>query len=223
MEKLNLQHFADEAENAQAPDQGKPAEETKDPSAAKYSDADLDKIISAKFAKWAADRDKAVEDARKEGEKLAKMNADQKKAYELEQAQKEAQSLKEQVAKLEQALIDSLQGYRITELKSSKDRAAWNRKEYDIAIVHPASMGHGLNLQDGGNIIVWYSMTFDLEIYQQANARLHRQGQTQKTLIHHLVTLDTYDEEAVRRLREKDGSQKRLIESLKVERRKFEE
>lgn len=103
MEKLNLQHFADEAENAQAPDQGKPAEETKDPSAAKYSDADLDKIISAKFAKWAADRDKAVEDARKEGEKLAKMNADQKKAYELEQAQKEAQSLKEQVAKLEQA------------------------------------------------------------------------------------------------------------------------
>lgn len=122
-----------------------------------------------------------------------------------------------------QALIDSLQGYRITELKSSEDRAAWNRKEYDIAIVHPASMGHGLNLQDGGNIIVWYSMTFDLEIYQQANARLHRQGQKQKTLIHHLVTLDTYDEEAIRRLKEKDGSQKRLIESLKVERRKFEE
>lgn len=84
-------------------------------------------------------------------------------------------------------------------------------------------MGHGLNLQDGGNIIVWYSMTFDLEIYQQANARLHRQGQKQKTLIHHLVTLDTYDEEAIKRLKEKDGSQKRLIESLKVERRKFEE
>lgn len=121
------------------------------------------------------------------------------------------------------AIIGSLDGYSITELKTSEERAAWNRREYDVAIVHPASMGHGLNLQDGGNIIVWYSMTFDLEIYQQANARLHRQGQKQKTLIHHLVTLDTYDEEAVRRLREKDGSQKRLIESLKVERRKFEE
>lgn len=119
-----------------------------------------------------------------------------------------------------QTLIDSLQGHRITQLTTSKERAAWNRKEYDIAIVHPASMGHGLNLQEGGNIIVWYSMTFDLEIYQQANARLHRQGQKQKTLIHHLVTLDTYDEEAVKRLKEKDGSQKRLIESLKVEREK---
>ncbi|UNT92613.1 MULTISPECIES: DUF4355 domain-containing protein [Allobaculum] len=102
MEKLNLQRFADEADNAPANEQGKPAEGPKG-EAAKYTDADLDKIISAKFAKWAADRDKAVDDARKEGEKLAKMNADQKRAYELEQAQKEAQSLKEQVAKLEQA------------------------------------------------------------------------------------------------------------------------
>lgn len=110
---------------------------------------------------------------------------------------------------------------RISELKTSDERKAWNNREIDIALVHPASMGHGLNLQKGGNLIVWYSMTFDLEIYQQANGRLHRQGQTEKTLIHHLVCKDTYDEEAVRRLKEKDGSQKRLIESLKAEREKY--
>lgn len=114
------------------------------------------------------------------------------------------------------AIKEALKGYKISELKTSKQREAWNNKEYDIALVHPASMGHGLNLQDGGNIIVWYSMTFDLEIYQQANARLHRQGQKQKTLIHHLVCKDTYDEEAIARLQLKDGSQKRLIESLKA-------
>lgn len=122
MEKLNLQRFADEAENAQAPDQGKPAEEPKGDSA-KYTDADLDRIISAKFAKWAADRDKAVDDARKEGEKLAKMNADQKRAYELEQAQKEAQSLKEQVAKLEQA-------QKQAELRKSAAEIFWLYEKY---------------------------------------------------------------------------------------------
>lgn len=104
----------------------------------------------------------------------------------------------------------------ISDLKNSKDRIAWNSGEVDIALVHPASMGHGLNLQDGGNIIVWYSMTFDLEIYIQANARLHRQGQKQKVLIHHIICKGTYDEEAVERLRTKDGSQRRLIEALKA-------
>lgn len=121
------------------------------------------------------------------------------------------------------AIKEALKDYRMTELKTSAERASWNQKEYDIALAHPASMGHGLNLQNGGNIIIWYSLTFDLEIYQQANARLHRQGQTQKTLIHHLVCKDTYDEEAIARLKEKDGSQQRLIESLKAERKKVNE
>lgn len=94
--KWNLQRFADE-ESAGQDSQDQQEQTQAEP--AKYTDADLDKIISQKFAKWAADRDKAVEDARKEGEKLAKMNADQKQAYALEQAQKEAESLKEQVAK----------------------------------------------------------------------------------------------------------------------------
>lgn len=101
MERLNLQRFADETEGAQAVSQSEPAEEPK-ADAAKYTDADLDRIVQAKFAKWAADRDKAVSDARKEGEKLAKMNSDQKRAYELEQAQAEAKKLKEQVQRLEQ-------------------------------------------------------------------------------------------------------------------------
>lgn len=105
---------------------------------------------------------------------------------------------------------------RISDLKNQSDRIDWNVGKIDIALVHPASMGHGLNLQDGGNIIVWFSMTFDLEIYIQANARLHRQGQKQKVLIHHIVCKNTYDEEAVERLKHKDGSQKRLIQSLKA-------
>ena len=110
----------------------------------------------------------------------------------------------------------------ISDLKEQKDRIAWNAGEVDIALVHPASMGHGLNLQDGGNIIVWFSMTFDLEIYTQANARLHRQGQKQKVLIHHIVCEDTCDEVALERLEAKDGSQKRLMERLKARLRQEE-
>lgn len=114
------------------------------------------------------------------------------------------------------------QKLRISDLKEQKDRIAWNAGEVDIALVHPASMGHGLNLQDGGNIIVWFSMTFDLEIYTQANARLHRQGQKQKVLIHHIVCEDTCDEVALERLEAKDDSQKRLMERLKARLRQEE-
>lgn len=105
---------------------------------------------------------------------------------------------------------------KISDLKSSQDRKEWNEGKVDMALVHPASMGHGLNLQDGGNIIVWFSLIDSLELYQQANARLHRQGQRQKVLIHHLVVKGTHDEDAVNNLRDKDGSQQRLIEALKA-------
>lgn len=104
----------------------------------------------------------------------------------------------------------------ISSLDTTEERKRWNRGEIDIALIQPGSKSHGLNLQDGGNIIVWFSMITDLEIYIQANKRLHRQGQKQKVLIHHIVCKDTYDEEAVENLRRKDGSQKRLLESLKA-------
>lgn len=104
----------------------------------------------------------------------------------------------------------------ISGLDTTEERQAWNRGEIDVALVQPGSKSHGLNLQDGGNIIVWFSMITDLEIYIQANKRLHRQGQKQKVLIHHIVCKDTYDEEAVENLKRKDCSQKRLLESLKA-------
>lgn len=104
----------------------------------------------------------------------------------------------------------------ISDLKTSNDREAWNQGELDMALVHPASMGHGLNLQDGGNIIIWFSMTDSLELYMQANARLHRQGQRQKVLIHHIIAEGTHDEDAVKNLQNKDCSQQRLIEALKA-------
>ena len=114
------------------------------------------------------------------------------------------------------------QKLRISSLKTAKDRQAWNDGEIDVALAHPASMGHGLNLQDGGNIIIWFSLLDNLELYQQANARLHRQGQRQKVLIHHIVCEGTHDEDAVVNLQHKDGSQQRLIEALKA-RLKLEE
>lgn len=105
---------------------------------------------------------------------------------------------------------------KISDLKTSQERKLWNEGKVDMALVHPASMGHGLNLQDGGNIIVWFSLLDSLELYQQANARLHRQGQKQKVLIHHLVVKGTHDEDAISNLRDKDGSQQRLIKALKA-------
>ena len=104
----------------------------------------------------------------------------------------------------------------ISGLDTTEERQAWNRGEIGVALVQPGSKSHGLNLQDGGNIIVWFSMITDLEIYIQANKRLHRQGQKQKVLIHHIACKDTYDEEAVENLKRKDCSQKRLLESLKA-------
>lgn len=98
--KWNLQRFADDSSPEEKTQGAETAEQ--ETVEAKYTDADLDRIINQKFAKWAADRDKTVEDARKEGEKLAKMNADQKQAYALEQAKKETESLKEQIARYQQ-------------------------------------------------------------------------------------------------------------------------
>lgn len=104
-------------------------------------------------------------------------------------------------------------------LEGPEDIAAWNRGEIRVLLAHPASVGYGLNLQEGGHVIVWYGLTWSLELYQQANARLHRQGQQRPVIVHHLITEGTVDEQVMKALERKDTSQAALLAALK-ERRK---
>ena len=85
-----------------------------------------------------------------------------------------------------------------------------------MLLAHPAGAGHGLNLQAGGHIIVWFGLTWSLELYQQANARLYRQGQTERVIIHHLITEGTVDQQVLASLQGKTEVQDDLMESLKV-------
>lgn len=101
-------------------------------------------------------------------------------------------------------------------LSTSEDIRKWNRKEIGMMLAHPASAGHGLNLQDGGSIIVWFGLTWSLELYQQANARLDRQGQQQRVIVHHLVAEDTVDEDVMRTLEGKAVGQDALLEAVKA-------
>ena len=101
------------------------------------------------------------------------------------------------------------------ELKSGADIDTWNRREIPVAIAHPASVGHGLNLQEGGHIIIWYGLTWSLELYQQANERLNRPGQTSVCRIYHILLKGTADEMVLEALRSKNTSQSALIEALK--------
>ena len=89
---------------------------------------------------------------------------------------------------------------KAVKLTNSKDIEAWNNGEISMLLAHPAGAGHGLNLQDGGCIIIWFGLTWSLELYQQANARLYRQGQKQAVIIHHLITEGTRDEDVLRSL-----------------------
>ena len=87
-----------------------------------------------------------------------------------------------------------------------------------MALIHPASAGHGLNLQQGGSILVWFGLTWSLELYQQTNARLWRQGQADKTvIIQHIIARDTIDERILKVLEHKDGTQDALIEAVKAD------
>lgn len=95
------------------------------------------------------------------------------------------------------------------------DVVRWNRGEIPMLLCHPASAGHGLNLQMGGHIIVWFGMNWSLELYQQANKRLHRPGQKETVIIHHLVTKGTLDDKVVSVLSDKDASQNELLVALK--------
>ena len=93
----------------------------------------------------------------------------------------------------------------------------WNRKELTVGLIHPASAGHGINLQAGGSHLVWFSLTWSLELYQQTNARLYRQGQKAKTVvIQHIVTAGTIDERVLKALESKDKTQTSLIEAVKA-------
>ncbi len=93
----------------------------------------------------------------------------------------------------------------------------WNKGEFAVGLIHPAAAGHGLNLQSGGSHIVWFGLTWSLELYQQTNARLWRQGQKNKTVVvQHIVTAGTIDEDILDALTSKDDSQKRLINAVKA-------
>lgn len=101
-------------------------------------------------------------------------------------------------------------------LNTSEDIKKWNNGEIQVALLHPASAGHGLNLQYGGDIIVWFGLTWSLELYQQANARLHRQGQKETVIIHHLIAKGTVDEDVMNALANKEINQDMLLEAVKA-------
>lgn len=103
------------------------------------------------------------------------------------------------------------------ELDKPEDIDAWNRGEIPVALAHPASIGHGLNLQDGGHIIVWYGLTWSLELYQQANERLNRPGQKNVCRIYHLVMQGTHDARVLKALENKDEGQAAAIDALRLE------
>ena len=103
------------------------------------------------------------------------------------------------------------------DLTTSADIQAWNKGEIKIALIHPASAGHGLNLQAGGSTLIWFSLTWSLELYQQANARLHRQGQSEPVTIHHLVVKDSVDTQVMQALKSKNTTQAALIDAVKTQ------
>ena len=113
-------------------------------------------------------------------------------------------------------ILNRIKGVRL--LKSSRDIADWNAGRIPVAAIHPASAGHGLNLQAGGNTLVWFGLTWSLELYQQTNARLWRQGQEADTVvIHHIITAGTIDEQIMAALQRKDRTQAALIDAVKAQ------
>lgn len=99
-------------------------------------------------------------------------------------------------------------------IKTSADISDWNAGQIEIGLIHPASAGHGLNLQAGGSVLIWYSLTWSLELYQQTNARLYRQGQTKPVTITHIATKDSIDQQILRALESKNMTQSALIDAV---------
>lgn len=107
-------------------------------------------------------------------------------------------------------------GYMPRDIRTDKDIADWNDGGIRVGLISPASAGHGLNIQKGGHILIWFSLIWSLEMYQQTNARLWRQGQTEVVTIHHIVCKDTVDEDVLNALEHKDMTQQKLIAAVKA-------
>jgi SNF2 family DNA or RNA helicase len=107
--------------------------------------------------------------------------------------------------------------FPIREIKTSEDIRDWNEGRISLAVLHPASAGHGLNLQAGGSTLIWFGLTWSLELYQQTNARLWRQGQKDTVVIHHIISRGTIDENVMMALRRKDKTQAALIDAVKAQ------
>ena len=107
-------------------------------------------------------------------------------------------------------------GEDVREIKTSEDISDWNAGKIPVALIHPASAGHGLNIQEGGHILIWFGLTWSLELYQQTNARLWRQGQSETVTIHHIVCRDTVDSDVLAVLKSKDVTQEKLIAAVKA-------
>ena len=107
-------------------------------------------------------------------------------------------------------------GCRARDIRTEQDIADWNAGNIPVALIHPASAGHGLNIQRGGHILIWFGLTWSLELYQQTNARLWRQGQSEVVTIHHIITKDTVDEDVMAALEQKDVTQEKLIAAVKA-------
>ena len=105
----------------------------------------------------------------------------------------------------------------VRELKTEVDMEDWNAGRIAVAVTQPASTGHGLNLQRGGSTIVWFGLNWSLELYEQANARLWRQGQNDTVVIHHLVVKGTMDEQVMRALHDKAADQNALLAAVKAQ------
>ena len=101
-------------------------------------------------------------------------------------------------------------------LDKLKDIEDWNEGQVPVMLAHPASAGHGLNLQNGGSTIIWFGLPWSLELYQQANARIHRQGQKKTVVVHHLVAKGTIDEDVMQVLKNKEAGQEALLNAVKA-------
>lgn len=114
-------------------------------------------------------------------------------------------------------------GLRVRVYQNAADEDAWNAGEIDVLLAHPASCAYGLNLQNGGHHIVWFGLTWSLEQYEQANKRLHRQGQRHPVIVHHLVVQGGVDEDVIESLRAKGDTQEALMDALKARIKKARE
>ena len=118
-------------------------------------------------------------------------------------------------------ILKTLKNFNPEVLKSSDSMKRWCEGSIQLALAHPASAGHGLNLQSGGHNVIWFGLPWSLELYMQANARLHRQGQTKPVFIHRLITAGTMDEDVILALDEKENTQNALMNAIKARVKKY--